>query len=669
VTTVHELIAQTSLFSGLTPQHQQQLAGRLSRHEVPANADIVRQGDPADALFLIESGLVGVFVKDERLGITRLVSQLGPPDSFGEMALVTSSPRSATCTTLEPTVVHRLGREVFDAFVTQVPAVSLGIARTMAERLQDLTSAREVPWVSLSGRQPDRRLWASVPEALIRKHRTLPIELDKHFLTIGMVDPNDANALQAARQALTGVRFKVVAITADDYERFVTTMSAGANAGRPSAVAAGPGGRMTDPAGAEARPTITFIDDDDTRAAVRPEKAGLSGQQVIAVVDEIVGAGLAMGASDIHIEHERKGVSVRYRVDGALRNRPQALAPEVGKPMVSRIKLLAKLDITETRRPQDGRISLTTGKRLIDLRVSTMPAKFGEKIVLRVLDADANVADLKSLLLFEPVRQLFSEMIFRPHGLVLVTGPTGSGKTTTMYSALFARRKPELNVLTVEDPIEYHLDGVTQIQVQSEVTTFASVLRAMLRQDPDVIMVGETRDKETARMAVEASTTGHLVLTSMHTNSAIEAMYRLLDLGVERYAIANSLVGVLHQRLVRRLCAQCAEPCEYPAPIVERLYRAGAFAASERPTMRRGVGCPRCNGTGFKGRVGVTELLVASDPVRTAFSAGADLSQLKPVARNGALCDLPRSAGALLNMGVTAPGEVLHLLQGVGDEA
>jgi type II secretory ATPase GspE/PulE/Tfp pilus assembly ATPase PilB-like protein len=188
----------------------------------------------------------------------------------------------------------------------------------------------------------------------------------------------------------------------------------------------------------------------------------------------------------------------------------------------------------------------------------------------------------------------------------------------------------------------------------------------MLRQDPNVIMVGELRDQETARMAVEASTSGHLVLSSLHTNSALEAVFRLLDLGVERYAIANSLLGVLHQRLVRRLCPSCSEETEYPPAIVERLYRAGAFAQHETPRLRRGVGCARCSGTGYKGRVGVTELLVASDAVRTAFSAGADLSQLRPVARNGALFELARCAGALLALGATSPGEVLHLMQSVG---
>jgi type II secretory ATPase GspE/PulE/Tfp pilus assembly ATPase PilB-like protein len=655
-----DLLAQNPLFAGLVPQHREQIAARLSRHEIAPNTQIVRQGDPADALFLIESGLVGVFVRDGKLGMTRLVDQLEPPESFGEMALITSTARNASVTALDHTVVHRLGKDVFDAVVTKVPGVALGIARMLAERLQRMTSEHEVPWVSLASRAPDRKLWATAPDAIVRKHKIVPIELDRHFLTVGMVDPEDAAGLQALKQAFAGVRFKVVAISADDFERFIASVSAPKNNS--------PAGKAGDAINVppEGRPQLSFMEDDDTRGERRASTAAMTGAQVVTIVDEIVGTGLAVGASDIHIEHERKSLMIRYRVDGALRPRSQPLPPEFGKPLVSRLKLLAKLDITETRRPQDGRISLQAGKRMVDLRLSTMPAKFGEKVVLRILDAEANVADLKSLVVYEPVRQLFSEMVFRPHGLVLVTGPTGSGKTTTMYSALYARKRPELNVLTVEDPIEYHLDGVTQIQVQPEITSFASVLRSMLRQDPNVIMVGELRDQETARMAVEASTTGHLVLSSLHTNSALEAVFRLLDLGVERYAIANSLLGVLHQRLVRRLCPSCSEETDYPPAIIERLYRAGAFAQHETPRLRRGVGCARCGGTGYKGRVAVTELLVASDAVRTAFSAGADLSQLRPVARNGALFELARCAGALLALGATSPGEVLHLMQSVG---
>jgi type II secretory ATPase GspE/PulE/Tfp pilus assembly ATPase PilB-like protein len=657
--TASELLAQSPLFAALMPQHREQLAGHLTRHEVPVNTEIVRQGDPADALFLIETGLIAVLVRDPRLGIVRVIDQLAPPQSFGETALIMTGARNATCMALEPSSVYRLGRDVFDAVVQRLPAVALGIARTLAERLERVTREGEVPWTSLTNRLPDRKLWASAPDALIRKHRFAPLEMDKHFLTVGMVDPQDGVAVEAVRTAFPGVRFRVVAVSVEDFERFVALANN-----------KGVQGRVTDAVVVppEARPAITFVEDDDarsSRAAVQASAAN-SGSALVAIVDELIGTALAVGASDIHIEHERKSLNIRYRIDGSLRPRAQVLPPDMGKPLVSRLKLLARLDITETRRPQDGRISLHAGKRMVDLRLSTMPAKFGEKVVLRVLDAEANIADLKSLLVYDAVRQLFAEMVFRPHGLVLVTGPTGSGKSTTLYSALYSRRRPELNIVTVEDPIEYHLDGVTQVQVQAEVTSFASVLRALLRQDPNVIMVGETRDQETAKMAVEASTTGHLVLTSMHTNSALEAVYRLLDLGVERYAIANSLVGVLHQRLVRRLCASCTEPCDYPQPLIDRLYRLGAFHPQEKPVLRRGVGCQRCNGTGFKGRVAVAELLVASDAVRTAFSAGADLSQLRLVARNGALVELPRYAGVLLGMGVTVPGEVLHLLQNVG---
>jgi type IV pilus assembly protein PilB len=651
-----DLLAQSSLFADFPAKLREQLAQRLTRHEYPSNVEIVRQGDAGDGLFLIESGAVGVFVRDDRLGIVRFVGQLGPHETFGEMSVVMASPRNATCTALEPTVVHRLSRDVFDAVVSKVPAVALALARTLAARVQRLTSERDVPWVSLASRLPDKRILATASEALLRKHRVLPLELDRHFLLLAMVDPQDGSAMQAVQAAFGGVRLKVVAIGLDDFERF---MSSGAFAGTGTATS-----RVSDAitTPAEGRPSLTFIEDDD-RGGRAP---AVSGPQLIAVVDEIIGTGLMIGASDIHIEHERRAINVRYRVDGALRPRAQPLAPELGKPLVSRFKLLAKLDITETRRPQDGRISLTAGKRLVDLRLSTMPAKFGEKLVLRILDAEANIADLKSLVVYEPVRQLFSEIVSRPHGLALVTGPTGSGKSTTMYSALGARRKPELNIVTVEDPIEYHLDGVTQIQVQPEVTSFGSILRAMLRQDPNVILVGEMRDQETARMAVEASTTGHMVISSMHTNSALEALYRLLDMGVERYAIANAINGVLHQRLVRKICQACVEPFDYPQPILERLVRTRAFKSDELPQLKRGAGCPRCHGSGYKGRVAVTELLVGSDSVRTAFAAGADLADLRPVAQHGGLFELSSCAGALLTMGMTTPGEVLHLLQSAG---
>jgi type II secretory ATPase GspE/PulE/Tfp pilus assembly ATPase PilB-like protein len=464
-------------------------------------------------------------------------------------------------------------------------------------------------------------------------------------------------AVDAVTRAVPGLRAKIAAVSADDYQQLVDT-------GR------GPQARgVASSAAADPQPPLTYVDDDDSRTG--PARAAAAGVQsvspVVALLDDVIGAGLAMGASDIHIEHERKAIQVRYRVDGMLRPRKEPISLDMGKPLVSRVKLLAKLDITDTRKPQDGRISARFGSRLVDLRVSTLRAKLGEKIVMRVLDAEASVTDLKSLIVVEKVRQAFLQMIHRPNGLVMVTGPTGSGKSTTLYGALQARRRPELNIVTVEDPIEYHLDGVTQVQVQPEAgTTFALILRALLRQDPNVILVGEVRDTETARMAIEASMTGHMVLTSVHTNGALEAIARLDDLGVDRHGIANGLVGVVHQRLVRKCCPQCLEPFEYPSLIVDMLYKHGAFLPNERPTLQRGKGCGACAGTGFKGRVGIYEILVANEAVRDAIARGADQVALRQAAAGGAMVELARYAGILVGTGLTIPGEILNLIQRVG---
>jgi type IV pilus assembly protein PilB len=299
----------------------------------------------------------------------------------------------------------------------------------------------------------------------------------------------------------------------------------------------------------------------------------------------------------------------------------------------------------------------------VDLRLSTVPAKFGEKIALRVLDSGEAIADLKTLFAVDHVRTLVSRLLSRPTGFLLVTGPTGSGKSTTLYSALNARRSQHVNIMTVEDPIEYHLDGVTQVEVHPEAgTTFATVLRALLRQDPDIILVGEMRDTETARIAVEASLTGHLVMSSLHTNGTLEAIARLRDMSIEPYALANGLLAVIHQRLVQRICPQCAAPFEYPPLIVDMLARHGVFTSEPPPILMRGAGCPRCRNTGLCGRMMACGMLVINDEVRDAIGRGADLGELRAVAARGAHIELQRYAGALLRMGVTVPGEVLPLL-------
>src|SRR5690606_37550510 len=320
---------------------------------------------------------------------------------------------------------------------------------------------------------------------------------------------------------------------------------------------------------------------------------------------------------------------VRFRVDGVLREVLQsrrAVAPLV----VSRIKVMSKLDIAEKRLPQDGRISLRVAGRAVDVRVSTVPAGHGERVVLRLLDKQAGRLDLNHLGMDAATREVMAELIRKPHGILLVTGPTGSGKSTTLYAALSVINDKSRNILTVEDPIEYDLEGIGQMQVNTKVDmTFARGLRAILRQDPDVVMVGEIRDLETAEIAIQASLTGHMVMSTLHTNTAVGAVTRLRDMGVEPFLLSSSLVGVLAQRLVRLLCPHCREPYE-PSEREREMLAAGPDSDI---TIYRAVGCPECNGLGYQGRTGIYELIPIDQQLRTMIHDGASESEMEQHAR------------------------------------
>ncbi|AFM35350.1 MULTISPECIES: type II secretion system ATPase GspE [Stutzerimonas stutzeri subgroup] len=334
---------------------------------------------------------------------------------------------------------------------------------------------------------------------------------------------------------------------------------------------------------------------------------------IIRLINAILGEAINENASDIHIETFEKRLVIRFRVDGILREVVQPKR-ELAALLVSRIKVMAKLDIAEKRIPQDGRISLRVGGREVDIRVSTLPSANGERVVLRLLDKQAGRLTLRHLGMNEQDRDHLERAVKKPHGIILVTGPTGSGKTTTLYAALTTLNDRTRNILTVEDPIEYHLEGIGQTQVNTKVDmTFARGLRAILRQDPDVVMVGEIRDQETADMAVQASLTGHLVLSTLHTNSAIGAVTRLVDMGVEPFLISSSLLGVLAQRLVRVLCNDCKRAYVADAAECELL---GASLA-EAPTLYHAEGCEQCRGLGYRGRTGIYELVLFDDALRT----------------------------------------------------
>ncbi len=385
----------------------------------------------------------------------------------------------------------------------------------------------------------------------------------------------------------------------------------------------------------------------------------MAGQPpIVRFVNLVLGQAVRDGASDVHFEPFEGEFRIRCRVDGTLRDLPPP-PHSIALPVVSRLKVLAGLNIAERRLPQDGRLRLKLGGRSVDLRVSTLPTQFGESVVLRVLDQSAVRLELNQLGLPPAVLAGVEAAIARPNGIFIVTGPTGCGKTTTLYSCLKQLNQPDTKLLTVEDPVEYEIDGVMQVPVNNTAgLSFARALRTFLRQDPDIVMVGEIRDAETARIAIQASLTGHLVLTTLHTNDAPSAITRLVDMGIEPFLLASTLEAVLAQRLVRRNCPSC-RTAYVPSP--ETVAALGIPAGSgPQPVFQRGQGCQACEGTGFQGRMGIFEFLRMTEPLREAVARGASLIELRQLATAEGLASLREAGVAAVLAGEAAPEEVLR---------
>ena len=381
-----------------------------------------------------------------------------------------------------------------------------------------------------------------------------------------------------------------------------------------------------------------------------------SDAPIIRLINGLIAEAVRSGASDVHVEPFEERVSVRFRVDGVLRE-TVSLSSKLAPPLISRIKVMARLDIAEKRVPQDGRLTLTLGGKAVDVRVSTLPSRYGERVVLRLLDKESARFSMVDLGMSAQQLSDLEHALAQPNGIVLVTGPTGAGKTTTLYAGLNLLNDQTRNILTVEDPVEYAVEGIGQTQVNAKVgMTFAAGLRAILRQDPDVVMVGEIRDHETAEIAVQASLTGHLVLSTVHTNSAVAAITRLRDMGVESYLLASTLTAVLAQRLVRRLCPSCKQP--YEADEAER--RMLDLPEGENATLWRPVGCDQCGGIGYQGRRGVYEVAVVDDTLRTLIHDDARESAMAEAAFK-ARDTLWRSGVKLAFEGETSLAEVMRV--------
>ena len=384
------------------------------------------------------------------------------------------------------------------------------------------------------------------------------------------------------------------------------------------------------------------------------------------IIDQVLARAIDLNASDIHLVPEGPSLAVRFRVDGRLRDWDVSLPVHYQPTITSRIKILTGLDIAERRVPQDGRFALRVGQTNMDIRVATMPSKDGERITMRLLNPEQNLMPMDQIFLSDKISNLMRQMIFRPNGLVLITGPTGSGKSTTMYSALSERirQSRDFNIMSVEDPIEYSLPGITQVQINEAAgLSFPKVLRSFLRHDPDVIMVGEMRDEVTARIAAQAALTGHLVLSSMHTIDSIGTVDRLADMGLEPYLVANSLIGVVSQRLLRRVCPSCARIEALPESLMGKLRLAGVLAEGEQiREVYSGSGCTHCNMTGFSGRVGAYEIMPMNPTMQTVITQEASRSKRRELAIGAGLVPLERYCRFLLLNRLTTPSEVLRIL-------
>jgi type IV pilus assembly protein PilB len=385
---------------------------------------------------------------------------------------------------------------------------------------------------------------------------------------------------------------------------------------------------------------------------------------VIRLVNTIITQAIVERASDIHVEPQKDHLRIRYRVDGILQEK-QRLPRNIQAGVLSRVKIMSNMDIAERRKPQDGRISLRIENRAIDFRISSLPTVFGEKIVMRILDKGTATVPLESLGFLNDTLQLFNSVVNQPYGMIIISGPTGAGKTTTLYSVLNRLNTPGKNIVTVEDPVEYQLDGLNQVQVNVKADlTFANALRSILRQDPNIVLIGEIRDGETAQIAIEAALTGHLVLATLHTNDAPSVATRLIDMGIEPFLIASSLIGATAQRLARKICAECKEPYHPPSSALEGL-GLSARGKIEELTFYKGAGCNKCSGTGYKGRTGIHEMMKIDDEIRRLILHKATAREISQAARSKGMRTLLEDALVKAQEGIISLEEVLRVVSTV----
>ncbi len=514
-----------------------------------------------------------------------------------------------------------------------------------------LSSQLGLPFIDLKITPIEPTAIKIIPEAVAKRHLIVPISVEGKELHIAMLDPFSYEALEDVRFA-SGYEVKPYIATKSDIIWSIKKHYNLASSLESVIV------------GMNSKPTVDIIqevkDEQPDISDVSDLKKQSSKAPIIKMVNMIIVEAVDQRASDIHIDPAKDNLIIRNRVDGTLRQ-AFALPKWVQAAVVSRIKIMAGIDISEKRLPQDGKISVRINNNVLDLRVSTLPTKAGEKVVIRVLDTQNSLVSIEQLGMEGQNKVNFTSLVSRPQGIILVTGPTGSGKTTTLYSALAAIKSGEKNIITVEDPVEYELEGISQVSVNDKIgLTFASSLRSILRQDPDVVMVGEMRDIETAKIAMQAALTGHLVLSTIHTNSAVATVTRLRDFGIPSYLIASTIIGIIAQRLVRVICPACKKRVSVEK---EKLIKLGlSDTGPEELALYSGAGCPKCAGVGYKGRQGIYEILTFTEKIQSLIAANATEAEIRQVALQQGMKPLGQAGLDKIIKGETSVEELLRVI-------
>jgi type IV pilus assembly protein PilB len=541
--------------------------------------------------------------------------------------------------------------EVLDTLMAGDPADETAVRALVAKGViteVQFAKARaaqaNLPFVELAEYPVDRLAVALVPVGVCRRHEVLPVLIDGNRLVLAMVDPGNVFAVDDVRQA-SGMRVAQVVAERSDLLAAISRYHRA-------------DGELSD--------LTSTLEEENAAAAAESASFGVSeaggdDAPIVRFVNLLVSQAIQDLASDIHIEPGEHSLRVRYRIDGVL-HEMQTAPKSIQNGVISRLKIMSDIDIAERRKPQDGRMTVRHAGRQIDLRVATLPTVWGEKVVMRILDNSSTTLDVRALALLDRNFEAYKTAYSKPYGMILITGPTGSGKSTTLYTTLGAVARPEINVITVEDPVEYRMAGINQVQVNVKAgLTFANALRSILRSDPDVVLLGEIRDHETAQIAIEASLTGHLVLSTLHTNDAPSAITRLTEMGIEPFLVGSALDCVVAQRLARRLCDKCKAPSDLSADDLTRL-RFSFDPGLPLPTIYEPVGCTQCSKTGYRGRLAVHEVMTVTEEIERLAVARASSADIARVAREQGMITLREDGWAKARLGLTSIEEILRVV-------